>query len=694
MSPANRFHHRFRVFLVATLLCLSVIGGAGIVGAQSTTDVVLQQSPPDSNSTNTTETPRHQNPDDVNEEGNLNGISQQLSAELTASLEQGSIELSEGQYEQARESVGPDYNEQLRRYVDVAGETNSEGDEQTASQFQEAAQNQREFANAAEEYEATYDEYQEAVDSGDEERARELARELQRLSEKTEESGTALEENYANISGSTNQDLSEGSQTISNERESIELQQREVQELEFVGTNLVIESPSEPISFDNPLVVSGSLTDEDGDPIDSEEVSFVINERTVTTTTDEDGEFTLVYRPTVLSTDTESLEITYQPEPGSQYATASTTVPVTVEQSQPEVTIESVSDPVAFGDELTVTGTVAGSDGESAGGVPVVVSLGEKRLGEVVTNTDGSFELSTTTPGTVPAGEGAISAELPLEDQALMSAETTAATTVEETETQISMTAAKTDNDRVAVSGRLAMADGRAITSESVRILIDGSTVTTLETDQTGEFEGAVTPPALAGKSAEITVVYDGAGTNLADSQASDTVSGLPVAQSILDAVWLPGLILVTLGLSAIGWVYRRRRKQTAAGDPLSYALGGYAGSEADGVDAETHHVPAHILIGLAHKCYQNGETDHAIALAYTAVRNHLGTNAVPGWTHWEFYNQAAEDLDDAQRNTLLSITEQFERATFASESIPDNVAANVITAANQLIGRTRPPSS
>ncbi|KYH24891.1 hypothetical protein HAPAU_29830 [Halalkalicoccus paucihalophilus] len=680
---------------MAVLLCLSLVGGFGVVGAQSAPDSTFQQSPPesasDSDSTNNTnETPRHQNPNDVEEDGNLDGIRQQLSAELAASLGEGSVALSEGEYELARETVGDDYNGQLSRYAELAEESESGADDETVRQFETAAENQREFANAAEEYEATYDEYQEAVESGDEERARELARELQRLSEETEESGTALEENYANISDSSSQDLSEERQNVANEREEIEAQQQEVQELEFVGTTLEIEPPSGPISFTDPLVASGSLTDEDGDPIASEEVSFVINERTVTTTTDEDGEFTLVYRPTVLSTDTESLEITYEPDAGSQYADASTTVPVTVDQSQPEVTIESVSDPIAFGDELTVTGTVMGSDGEGAGGVPVVVSLGEQRLGEVQTDSEGSFELSTTTPATVPAGEGTVSAQLPLEDQALTSAETTAPTTVAETETRVSTTAAKTDDDRVAVSGRLATADGRALPAESVRVLVDGSTVATLETDQAGVYEGTVAPPALAGQSAEITVVYDGAGTNLADAQGSDTVSGLPVTQSILDAVWLPGMILVALGLVVLGWVYRRRRQQTAGGDPLSYALGGYVAGD-DGADAETHHVPAHVLIGLAHKCHQNGDTDRAIALAYTAVRNHLGTDAVPGWTHWEFYNEAAADLDDAQRNTLLSITEQFERAVFASQPISETSTAAVITAANQLISGSKP---
>ncbi|ELY34003.1 carboxypeptidase-like regulatory domain-containing protein [Halalkalicoccus jeotgali] len=679
---------------MAALLCLSLVGGFGVVGAQSAPDSAFQQSPPDSGATNnTTETPRHQDPNNVDEDGNLDGIQQRLSAELAASLGEGSVALSEGEYELARETVGDDYNEQLSRYVELAEESDSGADDETVRQFETAAENQREFADSAEEYEATYNEYQEAVDSGDDERARELARELQRISEETEESGTALEENYANISESSSQDLSEERQNVASERESIEAQQQEVQELEFVGTVLEIEPPSGPISFEEPLVASGTLTDEDGNPIASEEVSFVINDRTVTTTTDADGEFTLVYRPTVLSTDTESLEITYEPDAGSEYADASTTVPVTVEESQPIVIIESVSDPVAFGDELTVTGTVTGSDGEGAGSVPVVVSLGDQRLGEVQTDSEGAFELSTTTPATIPAGEGTLRAELPLEGQALTSAETAAPMTVEETETQTTMTAAKTDDDRVAVSGRLATADGRALPAESVRILVGGSTVGTLETDRTGEYQGTVTPPALAGQSAEITAVYDSAGTNLADSQGSDTVTGLPVTQSILDAVWLPGTILVALGLGVVGWVYRRRQ-QTTGGDPLSYALGSYAGSEADGADAETPHVPAHILIGLARKCHQNGDTDRAITLAYTAVRNHLRANAAPGWTHWEFYNETASDLDDAQRNTLLSITEQFERATFASDSIPDNAASSVITAANHLIGNTRPPSS
>lgn len=669
-----------------------MVVGSGAAIAASPEEVVFQQSSPDS--ANDTDDPRHQHPDEAEQEGDLSGVSDWLSAELAASLEESSVELSEGQYDQARDAIGDDYDEQLSRYVEVADESDSDSDQEAAREFEAAAENQREFTDATEQYETTYDEYQEAVEAGDDERARELARELQRLSEDVNESGTTLEENYETISELTENDLSEEQQSVADQRAEIDSQQSDVQELEFVGTELTIDAATETISFTDPLVVDGRLTTEDGEPIANEEVTFAIGEQTVTTTTDSTGAFTLTYRPTVLPLDTTALEITYEPDAGSEYADASTTVPVSVKQSEPEVTIESVTDPVAFGDEMTVTGTVTGDgDGDGAANVPVVVSLGDERLGEVETNSDGTFELTVATPGAVPAGDRTIGAELPLTRQALTSAETTDTTTVEETETQISATATTTDDDRIAVSGRLATADGRAITNQPIRILVGGTAVTTVETDDTGAYETTVDAPAVSDGSTEVTAVYDGAGTNLADAQATDGVAGLAIVSSPLDSLWWPGMIVTGLGLLVLLWVYRSRRKARST-DALPYAIGRQAGTEAELTDAATHHVPAHVLLELAHTCQQNGETNRAIRLAYAAVRTHLGASTVPGWTHWEFYNETGSQLDEPQRETLLSLTEQFERAAFAPGSIPHSAAASVITAARQLIQQSRPPSA
>ncbi|WP_336362012.1 hypothetical protein [Halalkalicoccus salilacus] len=657
----------------------------------STVDPVFQQSSPsDADDSNVSDDPRHQHPDEADEEGDLSGVSDYLSSQLSSSLGQSSVELSQGEYDQARKAVGDDYNEQLSRYVEVAEATGSESDQQAAREFEEAGENQREFIDATEEYDRTYQEYQEAKAAGDDERARELARDLERQSQEVDESGAALEENYENLDETTNEDFSEEQEAVEGTRGTVSSQQADVEAVEFVATELVIDSATETISFTEPLEAEGRLTTAEGEPIANQQVTFAVGEQTVTTTTDSTGAFSFTYRPTALPLDTTSLEIEYQPPSGSEYATATTTVPVAVEQAQPDVTIQTPSQPVAFGDELTVTGTV-GVEGTGAAGVPVAITIGDERIGQTTTGADGTFEFTGTVPAAVAAGDATTRAQLPLDGQALTEAETTGSITIEETESQLSLTATQTDDgETIAASGRLATADDQPLANQPVRILVDGTTVGTVETDESGEYEATIDTPATVDGTAEITAVYDGAGTNVADAEATDTVSGLPIAQTLLDELWWPGLLITGLGLLLAIWAYRQRgqgRDDSAASDLMRE-------SPADDEPTRPERVPAPVLLELARERLNEGETNRAIGLAYVAVRSHFGGTDVPGWTHWEFYNETEPQLDDAERNTLLSITEQFERAAFAPGTIHRNAATTVISAADQLIERSKPRSS
>ncbi|WP_336343278.1 transthyretin-like family protein [Halalkalicoccus ordinarius] len=686
MSPAGQ---RGGVAAVVVLLCLASLAGPGLAAAAgSTADPAFQQSSPsEDNATGDSDGPRHEHPDEAEEEGDLSGVSDHLSAQLSSSLQQSSVEVSQGEYDQAREAVGDDYNEQLSRYVEVAGETDSESDQQAAREFEEAGENQREFIDANEEYQETYEEYQQAKEAGDDERARELARDLERQSEEINETGAELEQNYENLNETTSGDFSEERGAVDETQEDVRSQQAEVETVEFVATELTVTAANEAISFTEPLEAEGRLVTAEGEPIANQEVAFEIGEQTVTTTTDANGEFAFAYRPTALPLNTTSLEIEYRPAPSSAYASASTTVPVSVEQSQPEMTIEPPSQPAAFGDELAVAGTV-GVNGIGAPGVPVVITADGERIGQTTTGADGTFEFSGTIPAAVAAGDVTVRASLPLDGQALTAAETTGSVTIEETESQLSLTATGADDgETITASGRLATADDRPVANQPVRILVDGTTVGTVETDETGEYEATVDAPPRADGTAEVTAVYDGAGTNVADAEATDTVSGLSIARTLLDWVWWPGLLVSGLGVLLVLWAYQRRRERPSGPTP---AVARETVEDADGADSRSGRVPPGVLLELARERLGEGDPNRAIGLAYVAVRNHFETEDVPGWTHWEFYNETESRLDDAERNTLLSITEQFERAAFAPGAIHQNAATTVISAAEQLIEGSR----
>lgn len=682
MSRADHLH----CFFVVLILCLSLIAGAGVGGAAPTDGRVFQQSPPgSSNVTNGTDTPRHQDPATVEGESDLGTIKEWLASELAASLGEGAGEISADDFEAVDETLGAEYNARLSRYADIAEATSQS--QANVELFRRTAENERRFADLSQEYRTTYDEYQAARQAGDEQRARELARELERTERNINELGRELERNFQNITDSTTANLSEQRQAIENQREAIAAQHSQIQGFEFVETELMIEPTPEPraISSIDPLSLTGQLTTAEGEPIAYEEVAFTIGSQTVTTTTDSTGAFTLTYRPTTLSANTTSMKITYEPDASSRYASSNATVPVSVEQTTPQVTIDTVSNPIAYGQTMEVTGSV-GVDGIGTGGVPVIISVGGQRFGEITTGPDGTFTFTATVPSTIPPGPQQVQAHLPLENQALRSATTTAPTTVEQTNTQIGMTATRTDTGQIAISGRLATADNRAIEDQPVRILIDGTPVRTVQTDDTGGYAATIKPTSVIDGTAGITVVYDGTGTNLADAQASTTVTGLPIAPALLDRLWGPGLIPVGIGLVVLMWAYRYRRNASTAEEVPSI---GDRTSETENSEPESYRIPAPILLEHAHEARRDGDTDRAVNLAYAAVRSHLGTDAMPSWTHWEFYNETADDLEKDERYTLLSITEQFERAIFTSEAIPQHIVTEVLTAADQLIDRS-----
>jgi len=102
---------------------------------------------------------------------------------LAAQLGDGAIQLSEGEYELASEYVGEEYRDRLGQYVDVAGQTEGRV---TRSKFEEAGEQQARLSEAVAEYRETKDEYEAAREAGNEDRARELGRELETLADEIE----------------------------------------------------------------------------------------------------------------------------------------------------------------------------------------------------------------------------------------------------------------------------------------------------------------------------------------------------------------------------------------------------------------------------------------------------------------------------------------------------------------------------
>ncbi|QFU82264.1 hypothetical protein [Natronorubrum aibiense] len=674
------------IVLVVLLVCLplTAVGGAVAAPADSTNErVAFQQDTPDDGSEDN-ETVRHQNPDEYDEDGDSEATERWLSDWMSSQLEGSAVELSEGEYDLAREYVDEEYRDRFEQYVDVAGDTESGAN----NSYEEAQNEQEELTDSVEEYQDLKSQYEASRETGNEERARELARELEVLSNDIESSSQQLQDHYGAISEDEDIDLSDASAAIETVNQDVQTEQEVIRESEFVETELTIEPTNTDISFTEPLVGTGELRTADGEPIANEEIRLDIGNQTIQAETDGAGSFDFEYRPISAPLSAETVTVRYAPETQSVYFGSETDVAVSIEQVEPTITAPVVDpEQVAFGDELVVESELY-VDGVPVDGVPLSVSSGGEFLG-VTETVNGSFTGSATVPAGISAGEQSVRVALPFEDRALASTEAETTVTVTETEPDLSISASQTDNSEVAVNGTLEAA-GNGVGAQSVQLLVDGEVLETVTTDETGAFTGSVSlPEGTTAGDVQLVAVYDDDGTNLARTEAATTVSLSSASNSsafLPTWMWLVlGLSVVVAGVAGVYW-YRDRTESTSPSD--SQADESDPVATVDSVESSSL---SQALLSQAATQLSRGDADGAVQNGYAAVRTHLESQLeiAGALTHWEFYRQYRE-RDPASADsvtTLRDVTEGYEQATFGREGISEHDAETVLERARALCG-------
>ncbi|WP_157972308.1 DUF4129 domain-containing protein [Saliphagus sp. LR7] len=667
MSRSRRY--AFALAVAALLL----VAAAGATAGAPADGVVLQTQNESDN-----ETVRHQDPDEYSEDGDVEELEGWLSGWMNGQLEEGAVELSQGEYDAASGYVDEEYYDRLEQYVDVAGETGGESSEES---FREAGERQEEMTDSAREYEETRQEYEDARDEGDEQRARELARELEALAGDVEESSEAVRTQYDEIENGTGADLGEADAAIETANEDVQESQAEIREAEFDETqlSLAIDERAE-ISFTDPLEVEGEVRTAEGDPIDDEELSFEVGNQTVTTESDGEGAFAFEYRPTTLSLATEELEVAYRPDNESAYLGTSENVSVAVEQVEPTIEGLSVPDRTAYGEEVTVEGEIAVGDVDVENVALAVVADGQ-RIGWVGV-ADGEFEGSVELPVSVPAGEVELGVAVPYEGRALAPVTATETVTVAEIPTDLSVSAERTGDGALRVDGSLSSEASGVVGERTIDVAVDGSTVGTATTGDEGAFSQRVEIPESASGNLTVRAEYDGSETSLAPAATTTQLAG-GGGGGALSALpgWLRWAGLALAGLLVVGAVVgarRYRRDETAP-------AGGAAASAASGGEERGERETAARLALSRAAAELEDDPEAAMEHCYAAVRHELAAR-VGGdrsMTHWEFYRRYSGEDDDLLRDA----TESYERAVFGREDIPRGEVRGLLERARELSG-------
>ena len=488
------------------------------------------------NNSTATPVPRHTNPD--TDEVTL----PQLRGWFGSQMAQVLIDCTEGA--SAREwgacDLDRDYPDWLASYIDIARETDSDRDDTAAVTFRDARDTQRTFNNRTRAFYEAYERYRAARESGEQRRARRLAREAVALAVEVDATGAELREDYRVITANSRANLTVAGQQVGEISANVTALAEQVEGEAFVRTRLSARVAPERPSFVDPVRVTGRLTASNGTALADRTIQFRLANRTLRTRTNATGAYRFTYRPTTVAAGQQSVRVRYVPRPTSAYAVSNATVAVSIAQIEPNVSVSVTPVEAGFDDRVTLSGRVHAA-GNGAPGVPMSVGLGDQRLGRIRTDETGRFTTTVTVPASVPAGEQTGQATVALDGRALARATGTTPIRIQSTPTVLTLDAGQVGESRsLQLRGRLRTASGTPLAGQAITLRLDDSTATTATTDATGQYTTrvAIPPAVLPASASNVTVrvrvqgIYRDQGTNLEAAQTSTTVNvTVPPAQ-------------------------------------------------------------------------------------------------------------------------------------------------------------------
>lgn len=293
------------------------------------------------------------------------------------------------------------------------------------------------------------------------------------------------------------------------------------------GTSIEAEANRSTAAFDRPALIRGELRTSAGYPIAGNQVTIHVGERTYEPTTNSDGAFTVLYRPVSVDAGTSEVDVTYEAAEGMVYTNASTTIPLSIRQVTPNLTVSANPDRVQFGENLTVT-TTASVDGTVVPDLPLSVEAAGTEISTLRTGDTGFAAGEWTLPVDVPAGDAEVAVSVAQSaDAAVGPANATAPLTVEQTPTTLSMDA-NWSGETVVIDGRLAPETdgvGRPLPANlSIEMTVaDGDE--TIQTDANGTFSLSIREALLEqpDNALQVTASFDDEGTNLGSSRIERT---------------------------------------------------------------------------------------------------------------------------------------------------------------------------
>lgn len=717
VSSTGRGRRLAVVFLALTLVVTGA--GAGISVGTTTPDAESSRSFQLDRHTPTNNTTRHEHPDRISGQQDLVTARRWLAGRMSTQLESCVVEVGLGTTNVCE--FDEEYPDWVRKYVDVAEETDSEDDDRRADVFDRSKGDHQTYSRAVADFTRTYEEYQAAKEAGDDEQARTLARELQRHGDTVTGSGEDMLRDYRVLEEEATVSLDDAKVSVNETLENVSETLAEVETAEFNPTVLRADITPREISFLEPGTITGRLTTENGSGVANRSIDLGIGDREITTRTDEAGRFTLEYRPTTVPLSTSELVVRYQPADESGYLASRATVPVSIVQVDPSVSVSLGSRQGAFRDEIRISGTVS-ADGIDAQDVPVRVVVDGRNRGTVRTAETGVFAFSFAIGASDGPGQVDVRVIVALEDRALASADRTVLLTIVETATAMDLETSETDVSEMTVDGRLTTRAGAAVPNQPVTLLVNGTPVESVRTAADGTYRTRLSvPSSLLSDDGNTTIGlvarFDGSETNLEPSNARVVLTLPPPSQDrgdgpvqrVVDPIaesarlalqdgidsatrspWPWVLGIVGIGVVLVLLYFRDRLQPDWTGGPR----GGAQPSETDTTPeppSEPDQETTPVTPFASARTRLDAEPDAAVMLAYATVRDRLvQSGRVQGRsaeTHWEFLTACRQDgLDADAVEGLTELTQTYESSAYAPAAVSRSEAEAAVTIAERLV--------
>ncbi|WP_323736891.1 Ig-like domain repeat protein [Methanosphaera sp. ISO3-F5] len=268
------------------------------------------------------------------------------------------------------------------------------------------------------------------------------------------------------------------------------------------------------VKYGDTLSITGSLIDEDNNPIISTDLTINKNNKITHISTDKTGKFT--FTSTADTVGTNNITVTYNGN--TNYNPSSNTVTFTVNKLDTKITINTKN--VKYGETVTTTGKLTDENNKALSNTDITLTLNNNKH-NIKTNNNGEYIYTSTADTT---GTNSITVTYPGNN--LYTSSTTRTTiNINKQDTLITINSipATKYTENVTITGTLKDKNGKTLPNQNMDISINDKTVT-IKTDENGAYSYKHTTNKVGTNN--LTVTFAGNNNyNNANTQTTFTVN-------------------------------------------------------------------------------------------------------------------------------------------------------------------------